>query len=148
MRRTKIPHETPYEGNPVMALPVDDILAIQKLIADYNFAVDAGDGDAFAQLFVDDGSLDSGFGVTKGRAELRDFASAVPTMVPGGRHIATNLSVEGDGDGATARMYLQMFSTNGGSAETKLIISGRYDDTLRREGGQWRFVERRMQPDS
>ena len=131
-----------------MALPVDDILAIQKLIADYNFAVDAGDGDAFVQLFVEDGSLDSGFNVTKGSADLREFAAAVPTMVPGGRHIATNLSIDGDGDNATARMYLQMFTTNGGSAETKLIISGRYDDTLRREGGRWRFVDRKMQPDA
>ncbi len=131
-----------------MALPTDDVLAIQKLIADYNFAVDDGDGDAFAALFVEEGSLDSGFGVTKGVDALREFGGTVPTMIPGPRHIATNVSIDGDGDTATARLYLQMFGTGGGSAETKLIISGRYEDTLRRENGAWRFVDRKMIPDA
>ena len=49
-----------------MALATDDILAIQKLVADYNHLVDAGDGEGFAALFVDGGSLDTGFNVVKG----------------------------------------------------------------------------------
>ena len=131
-----------------MALAADDILAIQKLIADYNHAVDAGDGAAFAALFVDGGSLDSGFNVIKGHDELRDFAGIVPSMAPGARHVVSNLSVEGDGDEASARLYLQMWATAGGAAETKLVISGRYEDTLKRDGGAWRFVTRKMIPDA
>jgi len=131
-----------------MALATDDILAIQKLIADYNHVVDQGDGDAFAALFVEGGSLDSGFNVIKGRDELRDFAAFVPSMAPGARHLVSNVSIDGDGDDATARLYLQMWSTAGGAAETKLVISGRYEDTLKREGGAWRFVTRKMIPDS
>ncbi len=127
-----------------MALATDDILAIQKLIADYNHVVDAGDGEAFAQLFVDSGSLDTGFNVVKGANELRDFAAFVPTMAPGARHIATNVSIDGDGDTATSKLYLQMYSTAGGGAETKLVISGRYEDTLRRDGDSWRFVTRKL----
>ena len=46
-----------------MTLATEDILAIQKLIADYNHIVDAGDGEEFAALFTDDGSLDTGFNV-------------------------------------------------------------------------------------
>ena len=65
-----------------MALATHDILAIQKLIADYNHIVDAGEGEAFARLFVDGGSLDTGFNVVKGSDELRDFAAFVPTMAP------------------------------------------------------------------
>jgi ketosteroid isomerase-like protein len=131
-----------------MALTTDDILAIQKLIADYNHFVDAGDGDAFAALFVNDGSLDSGFNVVKGTDELRDFAAAVPTMAPGSRHLVSNISIDGDGAIATARLYLQVWTTAGGAAETKLVISGRYDDTLRRDGSTWRFVTRKMIPDA
>ena len=131
-----------------MALAADDILAIQKLIADYNHAVDAGDGAAFAALFVDGGSLDSGFNVIKGHDELRDFAGIVPSIAPGARHVVSNLSIDGDGDDATSRLYLQMWATAGGAAETKLVISGRYEDTLTRDGGQWRFVTRKMIPDS
>lgn len=131
-----------------MALATDDILAIQKLIADYNHAVDRGDGDAFADFFVEGGSLDSGFNVIKGRDELRDFAAIVPSMAPGARHLVSNVSIDGDGDDATARLYLQMWATAGGAAETKLVISGRYEDTLKREGGTWRFVTRKMIPDT
>jgi hypothetical protein len=130
-----------------MVLATDDILAIQKLIADYNHAVDAGDGPAFAAMFVEGGSLDTGFNVIKGHDELRDFAAIVPSMTPGGRHLATNLSIDGDGDRATTRLYLPVWTTAGGAAETKLVISGRYEDTLTRAGGTWRFVTRKMIPD-
>ena len=115
-----------------MALATEDILAIQKLIADYNHFVDAGDGEEFAALFTDDGSLDTGFNVVKGSNELRDFAALVPSMAPGARHLVSNVSIDGSGSDATARLYLQMWSTAGGAAESKLVISGRYDDTLRR----------------
>jgi hypothetical protein len=131
-----------------MALASDDILAIQKLIADYNHLVDAGDGAAFADLFVDGGSLDTGFNVVKGADELRGFADFVPTMAPGARHLVSNVSIDGDGTNATARLYLQMWTTAGGAAETKLMISGRYEDTLRRDDGAWRFVTRKMVPDA
>jgi uncharacterized protein (TIGR02246 family) len=130
-----------------MTLATDDILAIQKLIADYNHIVDAGDGEEFAALFTDDGSLDTGFNVVKGSNELRDFAALVPSMAPGARHLVTNVSIEGTGSDATARLYLQMWSTAGGAAESKLVISGRYEDTLRRDDGRWRFVTRKMIPD-
>jgi hypothetical protein len=130
-----------------MGLATEDILAIQKLIADYNHAVDAGDGPAFAALFVDSGSLDSGFNVIKGTDELRGFAGMVPQMAPGARHLVSNVSIDGDGDDATARLYLQMWATAGGAAETKLVISGRYEDTLKRDGDTWRFVTRKMIPD-
>jgi uncharacterized protein (TIGR02246 family) len=131
-----------------MPLATDDVLAIQKLIADYNFAVDAGEGAAFAELFTADGSLDSGFNVVKGHDELVAFADAVPLMVPGTRHLVTNLSIDGDGDTATSRLYLQMWATAGGAGETKLVISGRYEDTLRREDGTWRFATRKLVPDA
>jgi len=131
-----------------MALATDDILAIQKLIADYNHIVDAGDGEAFAQLFVEGGSLDTGFNVVKGTDELRGFADFVPTMAPGARHMVTNVSIDGDDDRATAKLYLQMYSTAGGAAETKLVISGRYEDTLRRDDSKWRFVTRKLTVDT
>jgi hypothetical protein len=131
-----------------MALATDDILAIQKLIADYNHIVDAGDGEAFAQLFVESGSLDTGFNVVKGSDELRGFADFVPTMAPGARHWVSNVSIDGDGDAATAKLYLQMYSTAGGAAETKLVISGVYEDTLRRDGSAWRFVTRKFTVDT
>ena len=40
------------------------------------------------------------------------------------------------------------WATAGGAAESKLVISGRYEDTLKRDDGTWRFVTRKMIPDS
>ncbi len=132
-----------------MPLDVSDELAIHKLLADYNFAVDAGDGAAFAEFFVADGVLETvGIDTVTGRENLVTFAETVPVMVPGPRHLVTNVSIDGGGDSATCRAYLQMWGTAGGSGSTSLIISGRYDDVLRREDGQWRFVRRTMTPDA
>ncbi|MFN8026570.1 MAG: nuclear transport factor 2 family protein [Acidimicrobiia bacterium] len=131
-----------------MSLPVEDVLAIQKLLADYNHAIDSGDADAFAGAFVEDGTLDVGHGVTEGRAALKEFAGALPSMVPGIRHLISNISIEGSGDRASTKVYLQAYVTAGGAAETKLIISGIYRDDLRREDGEWRFVSRTMTPDA
>lgn len=131
-----------------MPLPVEDVLAIQKLLADYNHAIDFGDADAFAGMFVEDGALDTGNGPTTGRAALKDFAAALPGMVPGLRHLISNVTVDGDGDTATTKAYLQGWVTAGGAGEAKLIVSGVYRDTLRREDGAWRFVTRDLTPDS
>ena len=46
-----------------MTLPIEDQLAIHKLVADYNHLVDAGAGEAWADLFVDGGTLDTGMGI-------------------------------------------------------------------------------------
>ncbi len=131
-----------------MPLPVEDVLAIEKLLADYNHAIDFGDADAFAGMFVEDGVLDTGQGPTEGRAALKEFAGALPGMVPGLRHLISNVSIDGDGDAATTKAYLQGWLTAGGAGEARLIISGVYRDTLRREDGQWRFVTRNLTPDS
>ena len=96
-----------------MALAIDDILAIQKLAAEYNHRIDSGDGDGFAALFVDDGSLDTGSNSATGTDELRKFGNAVPAMVKGIRHIVTNVSIDGDGDNATLKAYVQAWVTAG-----------------------------------
>jgi len=131
-----------------MPLPVEDVLAIQKLLADYNHAIDFGDPAGFAAMFVADGVLDTGQGPTEGRAALQEFAGALPSLVPGLRHLISNVSIDGDGDAATTKAYLQGWLTAGGASEAKLIITGVYRDTLRREDGAWRFVSRALTPDA
>jgi hypothetical protein len=128
-----------------MALDVGDILSIQKLLADYNHAVDQGDGDAFAAMFVEGGSLRRGDQLTEGRDDLNSFARSLP---PGIRHIVSNISIDGDGDDAQTRAYVQVWSTAGGGAETRVLVSGIYADTLVRDAGTWRFVARVLAYDS
>jgi uncharacterized protein (TIGR02246 family) len=128
-----------------MSLGPEDELAIQKVMIAYCHAIDSGDGDAVAELFEDDASL--GVGLPEpivGKEAIREMGGGVSTMVPGVRHVATNILIEGDGDSASARSYVRVFTTVGGAAETKLVASGIYTDTFRKAGGVWRIVKRHM----
>jgi uncharacterized protein (TIGR02246 family) len=122
-----------------MALAAPDIAEITQLYAAYNLAVDDGDGDGFAGCFVADGALVSDGNPVEGRAALADFARSVPAGLPGIRHVATNVSVTGEGDAATGRCYLILMVAGG---QPQMLMSGSYRDTLRRDGGDWRFVRR------
>ncbi len=122
-----------------MALPAPDIAEITQLYAAYNLAVDDGDGDGFARCFVADGALVSDGNPIEGRSALADFARGVPAGLPGIRHMATNVSVTGDGDAAAGRCYLMLMAAG---AQPQVVMTGRYRDTLRRDDGAWRFVRR------
>ena len=106
-----------------MPLPVEDVLAIQKLLADYNHAIDFGDPAGFAAMFVEDGVLDTGQGPTEGRAALQEFAGALPSLVPGLRHLISNVSIDGDGDAAvTTRPVLVTGAPGSGATEVALAL--------------------------
>ena len=123
-----------------MALATQDIVEITQLYAAYNLAVDDGDGEAFAGCFVPDGAFDPGGGeLITGTAALAAFARSVPAGVPGIRHVGSNVLVDGDGDAASGRSYLTVVIAG---AQPTLLMTGRYRDTLRRDGGRWRFTER------
>jgi uncharacterized protein (TIGR02246 family) len=125
-----------------MALTTDDVVAIQQLYARYNHAVDAGDGKAFAAAFVDEGLLNSGLDPVQGRPALAAFATQVPTMVPGIRHVATNIAVDGSGDDAAVSAYLHVYAKPDPAGPVVLASTGVYRDQVRRENGEWLFVER------
>jgi len=127
-----------------MALAAPDIAEITQLYATYNLAVDDGDGDGFAGCFVTDGALVADGSPIEGHAALAEFAKSVPSGVPGIRHMATNVNVAGDGDAATGRSYLMVVIAG---AQPQVLMTGRYRDTLRREGGAWKFVRRDFNAD-
>jgi uncharacterized protein (TIGR02246 family) len=132
-----------------MPLPADDVIAIQNVIAEYAHAVDHGDGDAFAALFTEDGLLDVGLPEpSEGREAIKLIGDQTALRLPGIRHLTFNVVVSGDGDTAYASSYSQVVVTAGGAKATKLLLSGIYRDTLRKEGGRWRFVTRVMTIDS
>jgi uncharacterized protein (TIGR02246 family) len=125
-----------------MGLTTDDHLEIQRLVARYNHAVDSGDGDAFAGTFTATGVLDAGDLVVEGREALRAFAARIPGTYRAPRHVASNLLVEGDGERATARAYVQMFVLAGDPPRQQVAASGRYADELVRRDGRWVFERR------
>jgi len=124
----------------------DDVLAIHSLIAEYNHRVDAGEADEWAALFTEDGTFDSGHGnPLAGRTAIAEFGRQLPSLIPGARHIATNIWVQLDGDRASARCYLQLWMPSEGGR--KIALSGIYHDEVAKTDGVWRFVSRAVTPD-
>lgn len=130
-----------------MPLSAEDQLAIRDLAARYNHAIDSGDGSAYADCFVDTGVLDAGALVVEGRNALEQFGSSFATTVRAPRHIATSLVIDGDGDRAELRAYVQMYVMTGDPPRHEVTASGTYADTLVRARGTWRFERRTFTAD-
>jgi len=128
-----------------MTLTADDVVAIQQLYAAYNHRIDFGSAEEWADCFTPDAVFDSGYSVEKGREALLAFHGTTRAMVPGIRHFATNILIDGDDDTATGSAYLE--ATTGFGADRTPIATGRYDDSLVRTDEGWRFVRRVMRPD-
>jgi uncharacterized protein (TIGR02246 family) len=125
-----------------MGLTVEDQLAIHSLSARYNFAIDTGDAEAFAAAFVEGGVLNAAGQVTEGRPALADFARSFASSVRAPRHVTTNVVIDGDGNFATLKAYLQLSILSGDPPQSTVLAIGGYDDTLSKEDGTWRFVRR------
>ena len=81
-------------------------------------------------------------------AELREFTKRYSDFTGDAqpRHCVMNVLVELDGpDRAHADCYLVMTHAEGD--KTQLVVSGRYEDRIVREGGAWRFAEVKVHPD-
>lgn len=122
-----------------MPLSTDDLVEINHLYARYNHAIDSGDGPAFAACFTADGHLDTGMGAQNGTAALDAFAVGTHEMMPGLRHQANNIVMDGDGDTATGNAFFVGYTVDDGY---KAIVTGRYADDLKRTENGWRFTNR------
>ena len=130
-----------------MPLDPGDVVDIQRLYSRYNVAADRGDGKAFADCFVSNGVFDIGRGTRfEGPEALAEFAAGIPAVMPGSRHIVTNIQVDGEGDEATGTAYVTLLNTR--SEPITVASSGIYDDRVVRSEHAWRFAERRFIADT
>ena len=129
-----------------MTLETADLIEIQQLYARYNTAIDTGDGEAFGNCFVGDGHFDSGIAQIDGREDIADFAIKTHSAMPGMRHNATNILLDGDSDGrAQGSAFLIGYLVDAGY---KVIVTGRYTDELTKTSEGWRFTSRVFKADS
>jgi hypothetical protein len=134
-----------------MGLSTEDVLEIQGLAARYNHAIDSGDADGYIGTFSKTGSMTAGPMVLEGHDALGEFAKNFSSSVRQPRHVATNLVIDGDGDKATLKAYVQMYILSGDEgqpAQQTLMTSGKYNDVLEKENGSWKFVQRVFTADS
>jgi ketosteroid isomerase-like protein len=125
-------------------MPVQDVLALLNLQAEYADGADSFSGATYASVFTEDGVLDAthtGIPAVAGRAAIAKLMDDTFAQQTHNCHMTTNqrvLSV--DGDRATGRCYFFQRSIlrNGGRTE----FSGRYEDEYRRTPEGWKISRR------
>lgn len=122
---------------------LEDRDAIHQLFIDYGRHLDAGDWDAYAGLFAEDGEVLLGpMGRAQGRSAIRDLMERTLTPRLGTAfHIISSPIVVLDGDSATSEvMWTVLTKRDDGGPE--LTMMGRHRDVLSRVDGRW-FIQRR-----
>jgi uncharacterized protein (TIGR02246 family) len=122
---------------------LEDKEQIAQLLIDYGRHLDSRDLAAYTGLFATDGEWIGGFGTVAGRASIQAFMEKSLGRGPnrgGSYHIMSNFVITVKGDTATASSRWT-FVTPGERGAT-IAQAGRYDDTLVRENGAWKFKRR------
>jgi uncharacterized protein (TIGR02246 family) len=128
---------------------LEDREEIRLLLLDYGRHLDSRDFAAYASLFAADGEWVGGFGSVKGRDNIRAFMEKNMGTAPNranNYHLLSNFVIHVEGDTATA-WSRWAFVVPGASGAT-IAQAGRYDDTLVRENGRWRFRKRAASNDT
>jgi uncharacterized protein (TIGR02246 family) len=122
---------------------LEDIQEIQGVLLDYGRYLDARDFAAYSRLFAKDGEWVGGFGTVQGPAAIQAFMEKNITGPNRGNtfHILSNFKIDVHGDTATA-WSRWTFVTPGADKKPAISQAGRYDDTLVRENGHWKFKRR------
>ena len=122
----------------------EDKEEIQNLLLDYGRHLDNRDFTAYSSLFAKDGEWVGGFGTASGGpAGIKAFMEKAMGTAPNrakNYHLLSNFVISVNGDSATAWSRWQFVVP--GERGAVISQAGRYDDTLVREDGKWRFKRR------
>ena len=118
-----------------MTLTVEDRLAIMDVVARYNIAADEKDVEATLKHYTEDGQIEGFYSTGKGKEAMR---RDLPTIFEGEgtlkRHLAPNLVIEGDGEGAQVRYVLLVVE---GEEQPMVGATARITDEMRKVDGRW-----------
>ena len=119
----------------------EDKAEIEAVLLDYGRYLDSRDFAGYASLFAKDGEWIGGFGTVKS-ADIKAFMEkAMGTQnTAKNYHLLSNFVITVNGDTATA--WSRWAFVVPGERGASISQAGRYDDTLVRENGHWRFKKR------
>ena len=124
---------------------LEDMEEIRRLYVDYGQHLDAGDADAYAELFTRDAKLRlTPVLRADGRDEIRRVAESGVRPAHRGQgavHVLGAPRVSLDGDHASGHCVWAAVSV--ADDGTPRIVVGRHIDELAREEGRWRFSSRK-----
>ncbi len=125
--------------------------ACERIVHAYSRALDLGDMSAAADFFAERGSMARPMTpnqIIQGRENIRAALLTRPrTLLT--KHLSTNVMIEVvSRDEARGLSYLTMISTTPGDAVAPHVSAGpvyfgEFKDRFVREGGEWKFLERR-----
>jgi hypothetical protein len=124
-------------------ISIEDRLAILDLCARYNYLIDTGISEAWADTFTPDGVFEGPAGYAKGRADLVAFCNRVAKDYQGAMHFTDSHLFETDGDLVQHRCFLSFQVPI--EDRTDIWLLG-YEDEITRGDGEWRFRARRVAP--
>ena len=121
---------------------LEDELAIHRLIVRYGIAADAGNADAAAATFAEDGVYDVDVGVMRGRGAVAAMLGAERHQAMVGRcaHQIGPAVVHVTGDQATAVGYSRVYLADQGRVGIYRVSTNRWRFERRRD--QWAVVAR------
>jgi ketosteroid isomerase-like protein len=122
---------------------LEDMEEIRTVLIDYGRNLDKRDFGAYSRLFAKDGEWVGGFGSVRGPAAIQAFMEKnISGGTPGSTyHLLSNFEIEVHGDTATA-WSRWAFVVPGADGKPAIAQGGRYEDTLVRESGHWKFKRR------
>jgi SnoaL-like domain len=133
--------------------PADE-LQIRNLIARYAYAIDGGEKEAFASLFLEDGAWNrenpppatqDGSGppqAVRGRAGLMDLieTATIPRWQLKARHQMTDVLVEPGPDGESAQVRYRALVTDWREGPGRVAMSVNYTASCVRTADGWKFA--------
>jgi hypothetical protein len=129
---------------------IEDRLEIERLLLEYGRTLDKRDFAAYSKLFAVNGQWKGALGTFTGPAAIQAamekiFANAASDIPKGSNfHVMSNFIIQLDGDRAKASSLFIFYKMDGNKPVAE--VAGRYEDTLIRENGGWRFQQRNALP--
>ncbi|SMG26701.1 nuclear transport factor 2 family protein [Paraburkholderia susongensis] len=120
----------------------EDILAIERLLSDFAWYADRGDGESLSRLFAPDGVLHVGGQQLAGRdAIARDCEQRHAQPGRKTRHLWSNLRIEAE-DAHGARTTAVQMTVEQRDAKTETRINDLFDTLCRMQSGAWLITTR------
>lgn len=120
---------------------------ITRLCYRYGTALDTKDWPLLRTCFTEDAvTVYEGLGQFEGPAAIEDVCRGALGALDRSHHLIGNVTVDVDGDTATAQCYLHAQHVKAGTEGGELyVVAGRYTDRLVRGPEGWRFAHRHLE---
>lgn len=128
-------------------ISLEDRRAVEDLLTEFGWLVDHGRAGEVAGLFTKNGVISTPMFTLDGRAEIAlQFGERAKDESRISRHIWTNLRLRRQEDGRlSAQSAVQTYVANGKPPlAPDNVVVGDSLDVVEKEGGVWRFAERRL----